>query len=185
MPFLCGLRFPLGVANIVYFDLETQKIASEVGGWGHIDKMGLAVAVLYHTDRSAYEVYLEKDADRLIADLRRADLVVGFNVIRFDYAVLSAYSVFDFSTVPTLDLMVSLEEKIGHRVGLDAVADATCGVKKPPPGRRPFNGGGRENMPRWPSTVVTTSRPPAWCMNMASAPERFPSSATAPCSSST
>jgi len=118
------------VANIVYFDLETQKIASEVGGWGHIDKMGLAVAVLYHTDRCAYEVYLEKDADRLIADLRKADLVVGFNVIRFDYTVLSAYSVFDFSSVPTLDLMVSLEEKIGHRVGLDAVADATCGVKK-------------------------------------------------------
>ena len=56
--------------------------------------------------------------------------MVGFNVIRFDYTVLSAYSVFDFSTVPTLDLMVSLEEKIGHRVGLDAVADATCGVKK-------------------------------------------------------
>ena len=118
------------MAKIVYFDLETQKIASEVGGWGHIDKMGLAVAVLYHSDRSAYEVYLEKDAERLISDLRRADLVVGFNVIRFDYAVLSAYSVFDFSTVPTLDLMVSLEERIGHRVGLDAVADATCGVKK-------------------------------------------------------
>ena len=118
------------MAKIVYFDLETQKIASEMGGWGHIDKMGLAVAVLYHSDRSAYEVYLEKDAERLISDLRRADLVVGFNVIRFDYAVLSAYSVFDFSTVPTLDLMVSLEERIGHRVGLDAVADATCGVKK-------------------------------------------------------
>ena len=130
LPFSCGLRFQFCMANIVYFDLETQKIASEVGGWGHIDKMGLAVAVLYHSDRSAYEVYLEKDAERLISDLRRADLVVGFNVIRFDYTVLSAYSVFDFSTAPTLDLMVSLEERIGHRVGLDAVADATCGVKK-------------------------------------------------------
>ena len=112
------------MANIVYFDLETQKIASEVGGWGHIDKMGLAVAVLYHSDRSAYEVYLEKDAERLISDLRRADLVVGFNVIRFDYTVLSAYSVFDFSTAPTLDLMVSLEERIGHRVGLDEIGRA-------------------------------------------------------------
>jgi DEAD/DEAH box helicase domain-containing protein len=116
--------------NIVYFDLETQKIATEVGGWGHIDKMGLAVAVLYHTDKNEYSVYLEKDADQLVADLRRADLVVGFNVLRFDYTVLSAYSVFDFSSVPTLDLMVSLEEKIGHRVGLDAVASATCGIKK-------------------------------------------------------
>ena len=33
------------MANIVYFDLETQKVASEVGGWAHIDRMGLAVAV--------------------------------------------------------------------------------------------------------------------------------------------
>ena len=48
------------MANIVYFDLETQKIATEVGGWGHIDKMGLAVAVLYHTDKNEYSVYLEK-----------------------------------------------------------------------------------------------------------------------------
>ncbi|MCX6935633.1 MAG: ribonuclease H-like domain-containing protein [Verrucomicrobia bacterium] len=118
------------MANLVYFDLETKKIASEVGGWGHIDKMGLAVAVLYHAQRAEYSIYLEKDVDRLVADIRRADLVVGFNVLRFDYTVLSAYSVFDFSSVPTLDLMVSLEEKIGHRVGLDAVADATCGVKK-------------------------------------------------------
>ena len=118
------------MGNIVYFDLETQKSAAEVGGWGHIDRMGVSVAVLYHADKAEYEVYLEKDVDRLIADLRRAALVVGFNVLRFDYSVLAAYSVFDFSTVPTLDLMVSLEERIKHRVGLDAVAEATCGVKK-------------------------------------------------------
>jgi len=118
------------MGNIVYFDLETQKVAAEVGGWGNIDKMGISVAALYHADKGEYSVYLEKDVDRLVAELRRADLVVGFNVLRFDYTVLSAYSVFDFSTVPTLDLMVSIEERIKHRVGLDAVAEATCGVKK-------------------------------------------------------
>ena len=118
------------MGNIVYFDLETQKVASVVGGWGNIDKMGISVAALYHADKGEYSVYLEKDVDRLVAELRRADLVVGFNVLRFDYTVLSAYSVFDFSTVPTLDLMVSIEERIKHRVGLDAVAEATCGVKK-------------------------------------------------------
>jgi len=118
------------MGNIVYFDLETQKVAAEVGGWGNIDKMGISVAALYHSEKGEYSVYLEKDVDRLVAELRRADLVVGFNVLRFDYTVLSAYSVFDFSTVPTLDLMVSIEERIKHRVGLDAVAEATCGVKK-------------------------------------------------------
>lgn len=127
--------------------------------------MGVSVAVLYHADKAEYEVYLEKDVDRLIADLRRAALVVGFNVLRFDYSVLAAYSVFDFSTVPTLDLMVSLEERIKHRVGLDAVAEATCGVKKPRPAWRRSSGGGRESKNRWRSTAATTSRPPASSMS--------------------
>ena len=77
---LIGFLGKTQMANIVYFDLETQKVASEVGGWAHIDKMGLAVAVLYHTDREEYGVYLEKDAEKLIQDLRRADLVVGFDL---------------------------------------------------------------------------------------------------------
>ena len=55
--------------NIVYFDLETQKSAAEVGGWGHIDRMGISVAVLYHSAKGEYEIYLEKDVDRLAIHL--------------------------------------------------------------------------------------------------------------------
>jgi len=35
--------------NIVYFDLETQKSAEEVGGWGNISKMGMSVGVTFST----------------------------------------------------------------------------------------------------------------------------------------
>ena len=42
------------MGNIVYFDLETQKSAAEVGGWGNIDRMGISVAVLYQTQKAAY-----------------------------------------------------------------------------------------------------------------------------------
>jgi DEAD/DEAH box helicase domain-containing protein len=55
---------------------------------------------------------------------------VGFNVLRFDYTVLSPYSLFDFSQVPTLDLLCDLEQKIGRRVSLDAVAEASLKVNK-------------------------------------------------------
>ena len=37
---------PVKVASgprVQYFDLETQKSAEDVGGWGNIHKMGLAV----------------------------------------------------------------------------------------------------------------------------------------------
>ena len=68
------------MTNIVFFDLETQKLASEVGGWGHIDQMQLSVAVTYATDDSKYRHFTEDQASELVAELVRADLVVGTQV---------------------------------------------------------------------------------------------------------
>ena len=34
-------------SRVQYFDLETQKSADDVGGWGNIHKMGLAVGVVW------------------------------------------------------------------------------------------------------------------------------------------
>jgi DEAD/DEAH box helicase domain-containing protein len=60
--------------NIVYFDLETQKSAQEVGGWNHIDRMGMSVGVTYSTARGDYAIYGEGQVDDLITELQRADL---------------------------------------------------------------------------------------------------------------
>ncbi|MEM9399770.1 MAG: ribonuclease H-like domain-containing protein [Verrucomicrobiota bacterium] len=116
--------------NIVYFDLETQRSAQEVGGWGHINKMGMSIGVTYSTERESYQIYTEDQVDALVSELHRADLVVGYNIIRFDFAVLEPYAFFDFSQVPALDMLVSLEKTIGHRLSLDAVAEASLGIGK-------------------------------------------------------
>jgi len=116
--------------NIVYFDLETQKSAQEVGGWSKIRDMLMSIGVTYSTARGGYKIYGEKDVDELIKELFRADLVVGFNHQRFDYTVLEHYTMLDFSQIPTLDLMLDVEAKIGHRIGLDAIAEASCGTNK-------------------------------------------------------
>jgi RNase H-like protein len=116
--------------NIVYFDLETQKSAEEVGGWNHISKMGLSIGVTYSIARSEYKIYHEKTVDELIRELQRADLVVGFNNLRFDYEVLHGYTSFDLTQLPTLDLMVDLQNKLNHRLSLDSIATATFGVEK-------------------------------------------------------
>ena len=116
--------------NIVYFDLETQKSAEEVGGWNHIDLMGMSIGVTFSTERGDYQVYGEPEIDGLIEEIQKADLVVGFNQIRFDYKVLEGYSVFDFTQVPSLDMLVDLNEKLGHRLKLDSIAQATFGCEK-------------------------------------------------------
>jgi RNase_H superfamily len=116
--------------NIVYFDLETQKSADEVGGWGNISKMGMSVGVTYSTASGGYRIYGEKQVNELITELQRADLVVGFNNLRFDYEVLHGYTAFDLSQVPTLDMLVELQTTLGHRLSLDSIATATFGVEK-------------------------------------------------------
>jgi len=116
--------------NIVYFDLETQKSAEEVGGWDKISRMGLSIGVTYSTARCEYRIYGEKQVDDLVKELQRADLVVGFNNLRFDYEVLHGYTALDLRQLPTLDMLVELQNQLQHRLSLDAIATATFGVEK-------------------------------------------------------
>jgi RNase_H superfamily len=116
--------------NIVYFDLETQKSAEEVGGWNKIRNMLMSVGVTFSTQRGTYQIYREKQVDDLVAELLRADLVVGFNNLRFDYEVLHGYTVVDLTQVPTLDMLVELQKNLSHRLSLDSIAVSTLGVEK-------------------------------------------------------
>ena len=93
--------------------------------------MKMSVGVTYSTAQDRYRIYPEPEVNDLIEELRRADLVVGFNVLRFDYEVLAGYSpFFDPDQVPTLDMLVDLQKSLTHRLSLDAVATATLGIEK-------------------------------------------------------
>lgn len=117
--------------DIIYFDLETQRTANDAGGWDKKAAMGMSIGVTYSTRLGEYRIYTEKRVNELIDQLLRADLVVGFNVINFDYEVLMGYTISDLPHLcRTLDLMVDIEKALGHRLGLDAVATATLGVGK-------------------------------------------------------
>ena len=117
--------------DIVYFDLETQRTANDVGGWGNKDKMGMSIGCTFSTKTGCYHIYPESQVQELIDQLRRADLVVGFNHIGFDYGVLMGYTVLELNEqLLSFDLMLDLEKKLGHRLKLDAVASATLGTGK-------------------------------------------------------
>ncbi|MSU41391.1 MAG: helicase [Pedosphaera sp.] len=116
--------------NIVYFDLETQRSAQEVGGWNNIGRMGMSIGVTYSTARGGYQIYGEAQVDDLVQELQRADLIVGFNTLRFDYEVLHAYTTLDLRQLPSLDMLVELSKQLPHRISLDALATATLGVEK-------------------------------------------------------
>lgn len=117
--------------DIVYFDLETQRTANDVGGWSNKHDMGMSVGVTYSTALGEYRIYSESRVHELIDQLRRADLVVGYNVINFDFHVLMGYTPLDLPAfLPTLDLILDVEAKVGHRLPLEALAQGTFGVGK-------------------------------------------------------
>jgi hypothetical protein len=117
--------------DILYFDLETQRTANDVGGWDRKHQMGMSVGVIYSTAADTYEIYSESRAGDLVARLRRADLVVGYNILRFDYEVLMGYTILDLPHyLPTLDLLPHVERAAGHRLKLEELAQGTLGVGK-------------------------------------------------------
>ena len=133
--------------DTVFFDLETQFLADEVGGWGNKAAMKISVAVTYSSKDGRYRQYTEGQIPELVKQLHAADLVVGFNVISFDYAVLQAYTSEDLSKLPTLDMLVELTHSLGHRLKLDSLAQATLNAAKSADGlqavawwRREFGG---------------------------------------------
>ena len=117
-------------SRIQYFDLETQKSADEVGGWGNIHKMRLAVGVVWDSIDQDYFVYEEKDAKILVEKLQTADLVIGFNVIGFDYTVLQPYSDFDLQEINTFDMLVDVKKLLNFRLSLNHLAQHTLNAKK-------------------------------------------------------
>ncbi|PYQ11640.1 MAG: DEAD/DEAH box helicase, partial [Acidobacteria bacterium] len=116
--------------RVLYFDLETLRSAAEVGGWTNTAKMGMSVGVVYEEGKGEYRIYREGDVERLLLDLVMADRVIGFNIDRFDLAVLSGYTRWDLGKVRTFDMLASIYAKLGFRLKLDALAEVTLGEKK-------------------------------------------------------
>ncbi|QPJ65504.1 MAG: DEAD/DEAH box helicase [Candidatus Nitrohelix vancouverensis] len=116
--------------RILYFDLETQKGSNDVGGWSNIHKMLLAVGVVWDSREDKYFSYFEKDAPALLEKLRSADLVVGFNVIGFDYTVMQPYAEFDLAEINTFDMILDVKKKLGFRLALNHLAQYTLDAEK-------------------------------------------------------
>jgi DEAD/DEAH box helicase domain-containing protein len=119
-----------GETGIVVFDLETQRDFDEVGGRNNIRKMGLSVAVTYSITTGEYHEYTEEYVADLVTELQESGLVVGFNILNFDYEVLKGYSDAPLAQHPTVDMLDHLHRRLGFRVGLDNVAEATLGQRK-------------------------------------------------------
>ena len=116
--------------NTIYFDLESQKLFQEVGG-GDPSKLLLACGVTWSSERNDFAVYWENDVQALIAELKSADRVIGFNIINFDYQVLKPYAPNEnFRAIRSIDMLQDIFRTLNFRISLDSIAKATLSATK-------------------------------------------------------
>jgi DEAD/DEAH box helicase domain-containing protein len=117
----------------VVLDVETKKTFDEVGGF-FPDRLGISfVGVCIREGQSGkgeMKGYFENDLPDLFPLLEKADVVIGFNIDNFDMQTFVPYYSADVTKIPTLDLMLRIKDSVGHRIGLDAVAQETLGSGK-------------------------------------------------------
>jgi len=116
--------------NYGVFDLETQRSAAEVGGWHRAHLMKVSCAVLYDSKQDRFIDFMENQVNQFIERLQTYDLIVGFNIKRFDYQVLRGYSDFNFKNLATLDILEDVKNHLGFRLSLAHLATVTLGENK-------------------------------------------------------
>lgn len=115
--------------HFLVIDVETQKLVQEVGGWDHVDKLGVSVACAYDSKTDQFISYEEKDLKKLF-DLCEERLVVGYNIRGFDLAVLAPYGL-KSERLDVFDIMYDLEALTRRRyLKLESVARGTLGTGK-------------------------------------------------------
>ncbi len=115
--------------NKIVLDLETQKSFDEVGGFDHNDKLGVSIVGVYDYKYDKFSTYREEEIPQLQPILEASE-TIGFNVKKFDFAVLQPYLNIDVDKLKYLDIMEDFEKYAGHRIKLDSLAHTNLGTGK-------------------------------------------------------
>jgi len=116
--------------RLTVLDLETQKVFSEVGGKGKPHELKVSVAGLYDSETDSYTTYEEHELPTLEGILKKADLIIGFNIRHFDLPVLQPYLLSPIEQLPVLDLLEEIHASRGHRVTLQSLVVGTLNDTK-------------------------------------------------------
>jgi DEAD/DEAH box helicase domain-containing protein len=138
-----NLSFDFSAPSVtpLVLDVETQYLSDEVpGGWNAVHKFKVAVVVTWD-QAHGHRAWYEDEVSALFAELQKHSPLVTFNGEGFDFKVLSAYGDVEPLYDKSVDLLAILGRKLGFRVKLESLAQATLGRGK--------SGSGTESVEWW------------------------------------
>ena len=90
----------------------------------------MSLGVVFDERNDSFRTFREEQVDELLQVLYSSEKVVGFNIKRFDYKVLSGYTDADLSQIATLDMLDEIYALLGFRLKLGHLAEVTLGAGK-------------------------------------------------------
>lgn len=117
------------MTRIIVFDIETQNTFHDVG---RRDPSLLDISVISYWDSETDKInsFTIDNLEGLWPILERSQVLVGYNSEHFDTPLLDKYYPGNLYGLKQIDLMLTIQESFGKRVGLDPVASATLGTTK-------------------------------------------------------
>lgn len=113
----------------IFLDVETQRLFDEKSRRDP-SLLGISYVGIYERDGAKLHGFFEKDIANLWSILENADNIVGFNIKKFDFPVLSRYYPGDIFKLPVFDLWEEVKNQLGLSLRLDNLARATLGLGK-------------------------------------------------------
>ncbi len=114
----------------IVIDIETKNSIADVGGPNNIAKLDASFVGIYSYNRNEYLSFFENEFDKLAPILQNAGLLIGFWNNHFDIPVMNKYFKFNLAKIDSLDILDDIEEKLGHRISLDKLAQTNLGAGK-------------------------------------------------------
>jgi len=114
-------------------DIETKNSFADVGGQNKLLDLEMSFVGIYSYNLDKYLGFFENEFEKLEPYLKSTDLIIGFSSNRFDIPILNKYYNFNVKAIESLDILDEIEEKLGHRVKLDHLAQTNLKIGKTAP----------------------------------------------------
>ncbi len=124
------------IQDTLVIDIETKNTFLEVGK-DNFEALKVSLIGLYSYKQDKFFSFGENEIAAAAEFLKKAGLLIGFSISRFDLPVLkyhfgrlAGWEDFDPFLIPRVDILDEIEFSLGRRVGLNILAKTNLGFGK-------------------------------------------------------
>jgi len=114
----------------IVLDIETKNSFADVGGKQNLHQLKISLIGVYSYNRNEFLAFEEKESHLFEKFLKEVGVIVGFSICNFDLPIIEKNINYRFDNHIIFDILKEIEEKRGHKIGLNELAQANIGAGK-------------------------------------------------------